>query len=421
MHLSDCTDTKTFQKKYLVVYTLAFFADWLKGPYVYALYESYGLSSEQIAMLFIVGFGASGVSGPFVGSLADTFGRKMMSLSYFIIYIASALCKIWPNYDILLIGRILGGMGTSLLVTVLESWMVSEHHRQKYSQDDLDNTFSIATTLNSAAAILAGITAQAIVPHYGYVSPFLLALLPLIAGFILCFIWWESDSESIQVRRIPFSKGLQSMGTNLWILGIVQSLFLGSMYTFVFLWTPVLQNDPHLSHGVVFSTFMVMISIGSATAKCFSKYLEKLPFLIFFIAIAANTTTTLYINDYVTCFFAFIGFEFACGVMFPTFGSLRSIYIPNEHRASIMNIYRIPLNVFVILVLINKRFMSLQTVFAICAIANMIAAFTYYFFKPNIKIQDGNQYELGLKNDEEEDFGDIDDELESISDPEDVF
>ena len=65
--------------------------------------------------------------------------------------------------------------------------------------------------------------------------------------------------------------------------------------------------------------------------------------------------------------------------------------------------------------------MSLQTVFAICAIANMIAAITYYFFKPNIKIQDGNQYELGLKNDEEEDFGDIDDELESISDPEDVF
>ena len=30
--------------------------DWLQGPYVYALYDSYGYGSEDIAILFIVGF-----------------------------------------------------------------------------------------------------------------------------------------------------------------------------------------------------------------------------------------------------------------------------------------------------------------------------------------------------------------------------
>src|SRR5689334_7662952 len=46
-------------------------ADWLQGPYVYALYESYGFQREQIGSLFIAGFLASGVMGTFIGGLAD--------------------------------------------------------------------------------------------------------------------------------------------------------------------------------------------------------------------------------------------------------------------------------------------------------------------------------------------------------------
>ena len=42
-------DQLLFQKTYLAVYVCAFFADWLKGPYVYALYQSYGYSESQIA------------------------------------------------------------------------------------------------------------------------------------------------------------------------------------------------------------------------------------------------------------------------------------------------------------------------------------------------------------------------------------
>ena len=38
----------------------------------------------------------------------------------------------------------------------------------------------------------------------------------------------------------------------------MQSLFEGSMYTFVFLWTPALSpNGEHLPHGMIFACFMV--------------------------------------------------------------------------------------------------------------------------------------------------------------------
>ena len=87
-----------------------------------------------------------------------------------------------------------------------------------------------------------------------------------------------------------------------------------------------------------------------------------------------------------------------------------------------MNIYRIPHNIFVVLILINKRFMHLQTVFVICCGTHCLGMILWYFFNPNTKIKDGNEYQLGQIRDEEEDFGDIDDDLESdISDEEDIF
>ena len=47
----------------------------------------------------------------------------------------------------------------------------------------------------------------------------------------------------------------------------MQSLFEGSMYTFVFLWTPALSPDgEHLPHGMIFACFMVSSMAGSALA-----------------------------------------------------------------------------------------------------------------------------------------------------------
>ena len=56
-----------------LVLTFAFLAagDWLQGPYVYALYQSYGYQRGDIGKLFIAGFGSSLVFGTIVGSLVD--------------------------------------------------------------------------------------------------------------------------------------------------------------------------------------------------------------------------------------------------------------------------------------------------------------------------------------------------------------
>lgn len=52
------------------------------------------------------------------------------------------------------------------------------------------------------------------------------------------------------------------------LLGAIQSLFEGSMYTFVFLWTPALSpNNEDIPHGFIFSIFMLSSMLGSSLAS----------------------------------------------------------------------------------------------------------------------------------------------------------
>jgi hypothetical protein len=62
---------KVFQRNFLIVFLLVAAADWFQGPYIYAVYEAYGLSLEEIGSMFLIGYLTSMISGPIIGVLAD--------------------------------------------------------------------------------------------------------------------------------------------------------------------------------------------------------------------------------------------------------------------------------------------------------------------------------------------------------------
>jgi hypothetical protein len=84
---------RTLLSKYLFVYLLATFSDWLQGPYVYALYMAYGFEQHEIAQLFVAGFGSSMIFGSFVGGMADWGGRKAFVILFAFVYAASCMTK----------------------------------------------------------------------------------------------------------------------------------------------------------------------------------------------------------------------------------------------------------------------------------------------------------------------------------------
>ncbi len=84
------------------------------------------------------------VFGSFIGAITDLIGRRNGCLVYCITYSLSCCTKHFNDFRILAVGRILGGLSTSLLFSVFDSWMISEHFSRGFDDKNLRNTFSLA-------------------------------------------------------------------------------------------------------------------------------------------------------------------------------------------------------------------------------------------------------------------------------------
>jgi hypothetical protein len=170
---------KLFYQTYLPPYLLATSADWLQGPYKYALYSSYGYSQRDIAHLFVMGYGSGMVLGSIVGGLADGYLRKRLCLCHCVAYAISVTCTHSKDYYILLLGRCGGGVGTSLLFSVFESWLIGAHtdrglvgqHEGDGGEKWLAESFAVGTYGSSLVAIASGILANFIVSRSRKMRP----------------------------------------------------------------------------------------------------------------------------------------------------------------------------------------------------------------------------------------------------------
>ncbi|KAA8492112.1 Molybdate-anion transporter [Porphyridium purpureum] len=367
-----------FQLSYLVVYYLAVSSDWLQGPYVYALYSDYGYDKQAIGQLFIAGFGSSALFGTFVAAVADKFGRKSNVIVFCVTYALSCVTKHSPNFWVLMIGRVLGGIATSILFSAFEAWLVSEHHSRNYPGPWLSETFAKAQFGNGVVAIVSGQLAGQAANTFGKVAPFDMSLVVLVlCGLLVSWMWSENYGDERQSVGAGLGNAWNIMlrDRRILMIGLIQSCFEGAMYTFVFVWTPAMQarsGDVEIPHGMIFSSFMVCMMIGSSLFTVLvSKFaIEK--FLRVCIVLALGVfVNAIALNSLIGVYGSFLAFEVICGIYFPSFGTLRSRYIPEEVRSAIMNFFRLPLNIIVVAMM--YRDLDMTTIFSISASLMLIS------------------------------------------------
>ncbi|XP_046572465.1 molybdate-anion transporter-like isoform X2 [Haliotis rubra] len=402
-----------FQRAYLVVYLLAMAGDWLQGPHVYALYESYNMTPHQIEILFVAGFGSSMIIGTVVGSFADRYGRRANCILYGVLYGLACVTKHFNNFWILMVGRFLGGMATSILYSAFESWLVYEHNKRGFDQDLLGNIFSNAILGNSLVAIVAGLVAQFFADQFGFVAPFDLSMAVLIIMIvIIIFSWPENYGDKTSNFKQSFSNALHSIRTDnkVLYLGLIQSLFEGSMYVFVLEWTPALtpkapvtgaaakrhlleDNEGHhgtIPHGHIFAAFMVAVMFGSSVFKVLSKFTSIESFMrpVLFTAALTLLTPILFPGNQAVIFSGFLVFEMCVGIFWPSLGTMRGKYVPEETRATIMNVFRIPLNLLVVVILLQN--LQMNTIFLCCVFFLFLAAFFQHLLFQKVKSPRGD-------------------------------
>jgi len=452
----DKTKHASLLRRYLAVYLLAVLSDWLQGPYVYALYDAYGYSQHDIAVLFVTGFGSSMVFGSFVGGMADQCGRRKFVLLFSVMYGASCLTKHMPDFRILMLGRLLGGISTSLLFSVFDAWLIRAHSDSGIDRRYLSKSFSSASYGNSVVAVGAGLLADRAAgansirpffqsgrgdvdedgsssPNYdssvylgGYLNPFDIALLALVlCGFLAAALWEEnygdsssgndngngnggeggshkdggntnintnssSSSNNNDQGRRRWYDALRNASIATWrnadvlLCGLISSLFEGSMYIFVFMWTPALtslssssssspppppgdeetithdeaaataategENDKSLPFGLIFSTFMVCCMAGSSLFSILSDTpmrIEVMAVGVLFVSSLSMVIIVASSSDTVTLC-GMSAFETCVGMYWPIMGTMKGVIVPEDKRAAIYNLFRIPLNLIVL-------------------------------------------------------------------------
>ncbi|KAG9106556.1 hypothetical protein FRC07_008781, partial [Ceratobasidium sp. 392] len=261
--------------KYLIVYTVVMAADWLQGPYVYSLYkDQYKYTSGVVAGLFSAGFISAGIFAPTVGVFADNYGRKRICMAFCISYIATCLCTFVNWLPVNLLGRVFGGISTAILFSCFDSWLVSAAQTAGVSSPDLSAIFGSATMINGLVAAAVGVFSNGLVARtHTFTSPFAVSAMCLGIAWVLIAAMWSENygtrSESattdlLQVKRLGEAWSIVRNDSSMIVLGLVQTCFEGSMYLFVFLWVPSMQEaalEENLPLGLIFSAFMVSMML----------------------------------------------------------------------------------------------------------------------------------------------------------------
>ncbi|KAL7494697.1 hypothetical protein ACHAWT_005418 [Skeletonema menzelii] len=295
-------NVQSLQRRFLMVFWLLRMADWLQGPYFYQVYASKTFGSATgnamtwVSRLFLTGFASTALFGPLVGRLCDTYGRKAGTLVFSLLYSLGAMSTKSNVLGVLLAGRVMGGIGTSLLFSAPEAWLVGDAARNGL-EGSLGETFGLAYAGDSIVAILAGQMAGLAAGTRGPSGPFELSVGFLILGGLLAALTWKEnvagggssssssassgDNEEKETSSKPTIRDavkVMKEDPKIMLVGSIQSLFEAAMYIFVLNWPPAVSKavsayfakfatDSSAAigtpYGTVFSCFMACCLLGS--------------------------------------------------------------------------------------------------------------------------------------------------------------
>lgn len=414
---------KSLQIRFLAVFWLLRCADWLQGPYFYEVYSSkifngIPASLAVVSKLFLTGFASTAFFGPFVGRLSDSKGRKRGTLAFALLYSLGAASTKSNMLAVLLMGRVMSGIGTSLLFSAPEAWLVGEATKDEEGEGGkyLGETFGLAYAGDSIVAILAGQFAGAAAGRRGPTGPFELSIGFLAAGALLAsFLWKENKAEikessegtSNKEPSIKDAFDVVMADPKIMLVGAVQSLFEAAMYIFVLQWPPAVSSaiskafiGSATPYGTVFSCFMASCLLGSTIfgqlvkrnvpTETFTSAMLAVATIAMGIAAWITTSSTSLTMPFAALVAAFFAFEGCVGMYFPSIGTLRSKYVPDSHRSVIMNLFGIPLNALVVSVFLSIKRLGVSGALSVSTGALALATLSMIKLKSMTTKENGN-------------------------------
>ena len=221
-----------------------------------------GNSLQSVLSIFLLGFGL----GQFViGPLSDRFGRRPVLLTGMVLYgLASLLALLAPSFEVLLLARVLQGLGTSATRVIATSIV-----RDCYSGRRMASVMSLVMMIFVAVPIVAPAFGQAVMTLTQWRGIFVV----LMAYGVLALMWCAlrlpetlptSERKPLTVRQV-LSSFRQTL-TNRQTLGYALAAggVQGTLFAYVFSSEQVFTEIYHLGH--YFPLAFATVAIGIALA-----------------------------------------------------------------------------------------------------------------------------------------------------------
>ena len=141
------------------------------------------------------------------GPLSDSFGRKPIVYAGFVLFIiASIICVTTKNFEMMLLGRVLQGVGLACPRTMSIAMI-----RDSYEGDYMAKIISIVVMVFILVPVIAPTLGQFLMNHYNWQFIF---TFNLIFGVLVVFWFWLRQPETLKDKyKIPYRLAIFKTGT----------------------------------------------------------------------------------------------------------------------------------------------------------------------------------------------------------------
>ncbi len=215
-----------------------------------------------ITMIFLgLGFGQL-IFGP----LSDSFGRKpVVYVGFMLFIVASIMCVTTQNFEMMILGRVLQGIGLSsprtMAITII---------RDRYSGDYMAKIISIVVMVFILVPVIAPALGQFLLNFYHWKAIF---YLNLILGVVVMIWFWKRQPETLKKEnRIPLTWGLFSNGTMEFLkykravaFTLVSGFITGSFMVYLSTSQQIFEQQYNMAELFPYIFASLAISVGLAT------------------------------------------------------------------------------------------------------------------------------------------------------------
>lgn len=401
---------ETLRSRYLLAFVITRSAMWAKAPYLYTLFMTvHKFSFAEIGILYLVDAVAALIFGPITGQLADKYGRKLFCHCYNFSIIINLLLRMQGSRFLAYLAQVVTGFGAGLISTTFEAWVVSESEREfgVFKEEAVrfrKRLFVKSNIYDAAVSIITSIILAFIYSYFGIYAPFWVSIfLSLLASIVIGLLWRENSLQVLKTESFwDQLRGAMNEFRKVDVLciGLIEGIAMACLNIYLFSWTPILkQSTPGgMNVGFIFTCMVLTMIVGTKSYEVLIYYL-KFDYYISIAGCLFFQGLLLFLTYYIDSFFArmiFLSlFNGLTGFYNPLNSIVKSNILVEKYRAFLMNLFRVPLNIYVIIVLLTLRYMNSFTVALIagtmCFVAFGIGLFLVIYLAINKEKVDFNK------------------------------